>query len=186
MLNGAFENHARKSTYIRSRGLILLDVFTKQNAVNEFFDIDLNDVEPFTIILFINKKLFEGRWNGEQKYFIQLNNKEKYIWSSATLYDAAIRSKRQNWFEEWNKNTPYPTQTDILNFHHFSGDGDTENDLVMNRENKITTVSISSVCISPEKSSLQYFDLIANTSFEKQFQTSNRFQAETIINHAGK
>ncbi len=53
---------------------------------------------------------------------------------------------------------------DIIQFHLSGGDGDSHNDLRMNREGKMLTVSITSIEIFSTKSRMKYMDLQDNTT----------------------
>lgn len=162
-LNGAFVKHEPNPPYRKSRGIILLDILdTDQSIQTSFSTIDLTHIEPFTAILFNQKQLFECRWDGKQKYQRMLNIQKPYIWSSATLYDENIIQKRENWFQQWLQNNPKPTQEDLLYFHQFTGDGDQHNDLCMNRDGKVSTVSITSLAFDDNEAKLQYIDLKKN------------------------
>ena len=68
-------------------------------------------------------------------------------------------SKRRNWFEEWIGGNTLPTQEQILHFHQFTGDGDVHNDLRMNRDGKVFTVSVTSVEIGKNALAMDYLDL---------------------------
>lgn len=105
LLNGAFENHQRKTEYKKSRGLIVLDLIKEENIFNALQYIDLQNIEPFTLVIFQEKQLAEFRWDGTEKHLKILDNSRSYIWSSATLYDkstkkganfSAISSKRKD------------------------------------------------------------------------------------------
>jgi hypothetical protein len=96
-----------------------------------------------------------------------------HIWSSATLYDQEVVLKRSNWFNEWLKNHSGPTQQEILNFHQFTGDGDQHNDLMMNRDGKVFTVSVTSALIGENKITMQYVDLIQGNLVERDFPIIN-------------
>lgn len=88
-----------------------------------------------------------------------------YIWSSATLYDEAAAAKREQWFEEWLDRQVSFTQNEILNFHRFAGDGDGLNDLTMNRDGKVFTVSITGVEIKGTKAQITYLDLLDDKTY---------------------
>ena len=68
LLNGAFINHTAEPHYRKSRGLILLDILADEMPSTAFSKIDLKNIEPFTMILFQNKSLFEFRWDGVEKF----------------------------------------------------------------------------------------------------------------------
>lgn len=164
-LNGGFVTHTPQPPYRKSRGLILLDLIDHPTPYNCFLAINLNNIEPFTAVVLDNGHLFECRWDGRQKHYKQLDTSSPHIWSSATLYSPEIVEKRNSWFEEWIIKNPQPSQDDILHFHQFTGDGDCHNDLKMNRNGKVFTVSVTSVAISNSSRSMKYVDLQNNEHF---------------------
>jgi len=165
-LNGAFVKHEPKPPYRKSRGLVLIDLIDQENPYAQFLSTDLLGIEPFTAIIYEHAQLYECRWDGQKKYHTELDPSLPHIWSSATLYDDAIARKRKQWFTAWLEKNPNPTETDILHFHQFTGDGDKHNDLLMDRDGLVATVSISLVAISDEHAFLHYLDIKANQSYE--------------------
>lgn len=159
LLNGAIKAHIPKSSYRKSRGLILLDLVSAPSPADRFEESDFTDIEPFTIILFENKNLYSGKWDGQMKWLEPLSVNKPHIWSSVTLYDPVAIKKREEWFYEWLKENAYPGSLDILHFHQKGGDGDPFNDIMMNRDHKLFTNSISSIRLSPESASFRYLDL---------------------------
>ncbi len=158
LLNGAFKKHISQPAYRKSRGIIFLEIFNAALPVTCFEDIDLREIEPFTIIILKNE-LYECRWDGNKKYSRKLLRDKPYIWSSATLYDEAVVKKREHWFDIFLDKHSCPAQDDILKFHQFTGDGDKENDLQMNRNGLLFTVSITGIEIEPGISKMKYLDL---------------------------
>jgi hypothetical protein len=169
LLNGAFKKHVSQPPYRKSRGIIFLDIIAHKNPVQTFLKIDLIDIEPFTIIIFENNCLYQCRWDGQQKHWVQLKNNYPCIWSSATLYDEITVKKRERWFTNWLSKNPYPTQQDILQFHQFTGEGDTNNNLLMNRDGKMLTVSVTGIELNKQQGKMQYIDLKNNTIHQQQF-----------------
>jgi hypothetical protein len=165
ILNGAFINHAAEPPYRRSRGLILLDILANENPSAFFSKIDLENIEPFTIVLFQQKSLFEFRWDGIEKFGKQLSVHNAHIWSSATLYEGLTILKREKWFEDFLKLHTLPSQQTVIDFHRFTGDGDSSNDLLMNREGEYQTVSITSIELNNNKITTQYLDLKENKTY---------------------
>jgi Transport and Golgi organisation 2 len=160
LLNGAFEAHTPQPPYRRSRGLILLDILTASSPVTAFqHSIDLCNIEPFTLVLWSEAALYECRWDGYRKYCRALPANLPHIWSSATLYGPAVVHKREQWFSDWLQNNAHPQWNDILHFHRFTGDGDAHNDLLMNRNGSVFTVSITSIAIDNNAATFQYLDL---------------------------
>lgn len=162
LLNGGFETHIPKPPYRKSRGLILLDLIEGATPYNSFLAIKLANIEPFTAIIWDDLHLFECRWDGIQKHTKQLDERLPHIWSSVTLYSDAVIRKRNQWFDNWINRNGQPTIQDILHFHQFTGDGDSHNDLRMNRDGIVFTVSVTSLAISSHKAAMLYLDLKNN------------------------
>jgi hypothetical protein len=163
LLNGAWQPHKPEPSYRISRGLILLDLISGDSPVRRFEESDLKDIEPFTIILYDNRMLFAGYWDGFEKKIDNLDACKSYIWSSVTLYDADIREKRKQWFSQWIAVHRSPRLDDILYFHRFGGDGDLRYNLNMNRDNHLYTNSISAMQIFAHKTAFHYHDMRTNT-----------------------
>jgi hypothetical protein len=159
LLNGAIKTHQRNLPYRKSRGLVLLELITNTSPADAFEESDFNGIEPFTVILFDNKNLYSGRWDGRMKWLETMNSNTSHIWSSVTLYDPAAIRKRERWFNKWLSENLYPGTLEIIHFHQKGGDGDPFNDILMNRDYKLFTNSISSIRLSPESASFRYLDL---------------------------
>jgi hypothetical protein len=170
LLNGGFVKHTAKPPYRKSRGLVFLDIISHPQPGFCFLEISLDNIEPFTLILFIEKYLFEARWDGSQKHFTQLDESSSHIWSSVTLYSPEIISKRKLWFENWLKENKKPSHKPVFNFHRFAGDDDNTNSILMNRNNEMLTVSITGIDIRMDTATMQHFDLRDNTYALKSLQ----------------
>jgi hypothetical protein len=159
ILNGAMKAHEANRPYRKSRGLILLDLISQSSPADAFEEADFNGIEPFTVILFENKNLYSGKWDGQMKWMESLNAKKSHIWSSVTLYNPVVIRKREEWFHVWLSENAYPGSLDIIHFHQKGGDGDPFNDIMMNRNHTLFTNSISSIRLSTESASFRYLDL---------------------------
>jgi hypothetical protein len=159
LLNGGFVKHQPLPSYCRSRGLVFLDILSSDNMVTCFSTQNLGQVEPFTIILWNGITLNECRWDGDTKHVESLSPSQAHMWSSATLYDTETSEKRKCWFEDWLEKNPNPTAEDILHFHRHAGDGNIENDLLMNREDELLTLSITNMELTNDVGLMKYFDL---------------------------
>lgn len=158
-LNGGFIAHTPTPPYRKSRGLILLDLVKEDSPYQFFQALSLHNIEPFTAVIRENAQLFECRWNGQQKFATEIDIDIPHIWSSATLYDEETIAKRKGWFDYWLADKSEPNREEILHFHQFTGDGDSHNDLRMNRDGKVFTVSITSVEINTNGMEMHYLDL---------------------------
>ena len=176
LLNGAFEKHIPVPPYRKSRGKMFLNIIGDEAPVNHFHQMDLYQIEPFTLILLEKNNLYECRWDGIEKHYQQLKKNRPYIWSSITLYEKTIVLKREKWFADFLNNNPHPTQKDILEFHQFTGDGDMQNDLLMAREGAFSTVSITSMLLTADRGSMIYLDLKDKNMHEKKIEFESSFQ----------
>ena len=159
LLNGAAKKHISKGNYRKSRGLILLDILKDASPRKRWDTIYLNNIEPFTLILFENPTLYQLRWDGTKKESVLLRNNENHIWSSATLYPKAVRKKREEWFEEYMDGKTEISGENLLHFHQDTQRQDLENGLVINRKNKVKTLSITQAVIQQNKVELKYIPL---------------------------
>jgi len=176
LLNGAFEKHISVPPYRKSRGKIFLNVIADKRPVRYFHKLDLEQIEPFTLILMEEDCLYECRWDGHEKHYQQLKKHRPYIWSSATLYEKDTMEKREQWFAAFLNRNPHPTQKDILEFHQFTGDGDRNNDLLMEREGIYTTVSITSMLLTSDRGSMKYLDLKNKRLTERKIEFESSYE----------
>lgn len=176
LLNGAFEKHLTMPPYRESRGKIFLNVIADKRPARYFHELDLEQIEPFTLILLEKDSLYECRWDGSEKHYRPLKKHRPYIWSSATLYEKSIVEKREQWFASFLNRNPHPTQKDIMEFHQFTGDGDRNNDLLMEREGIYTTVSITSMLLTGDRGSMKYLDLKNNRLSEKKIEFESSYE----------
>lgn len=160
LLNGAAEKHISKDTYRKSRGIIVIDLISSSSPLNEWNRIDLQDIEPFTIILFSEKKLFHLQWNEIEKSTIELDATKKHIWSSSTLYESEIREERANWFNDFLSNKTDIKPKELLSFHQFTKSDNKNYGLQINRNNLLKTVSITQCIITKNNFTLNYIDLL--------------------------
>ena len=171
LLNGANEKHEVKIPYRKSRGLIVLDVISSFSPKDFWHEIDLENIEPFTLVLFQNEELFQLRWNGTDKETSLLDANKNYVWSSSTLYPKNIRDKRANWFYTFLDVNLTISETEMMNFHRYTEEENTENGLVINRNDELKTLSITQSVTEKNKVSILHYDLIAQKEFSKTFIT---------------
>jgi len=160
VLNGALKKHQRKSSYIKSRGVLAKEILKMKVLKDEIKSLKLTGIEPFTMVIVDwNKglKLFELIWDETHKKFTNLELAPT-IWSSSTLYSENIKKQRVDWFKNWTDNTTN-IQDSILAFHH-SEIGDKEHSVLMKRST-VETVSITSIQLKNKKTSIHYKDLLS-------------------------
>ncbi len=162
LLNGGFEKHTSTPPYRHSRGKVILD-FYKYYDVEKFLqNYNFDNIEPFSLII-INRantlSISEIRWTGKEVSFKNLPTNQSHIWSSATLYTPEIIQERKLWFDNFLQENPNCSADDMLQFHHLGGNGDIENNIKMNRENKLKTLSVTQFSVDIENFVVRYEDL---------------------------
>jgi hypothetical protein len=173
LLNGGFVNHQYLPPYRKSRGLIFLDIFDHPQPIAAFDSISLQKIEPFTLVIYQQGLLFEARWDGMEKTITELEPSQSYIWSSVTLYPHQVIQKRNQWFRSFLQTNETMNQNHILNFHRFAGDGDCANDVMMNRNDELFTVSITLLHQTNGFSTMNYFDLLNNETYSQEIVHKN-------------
>ena len=169
LLNGASEKHQWNPPYRKSRGLIVLDIIGATDPKLKWETIGLENIEPFTIVLYCQNELFQLRWNGVEKESVKLNSKENYIWSSSTLYPKNIRETRAHWFANFLNTKKEIHENELFDFHRYSEDTNKENGLVINRDNLLQTLSITQTVIEKNKVVVLYHDLLGSKETSQSF-----------------
>jgi len=159
LLNGAFERHVPTGNYAKSRGLILLEIITSESPSKHLDAINLDNIEPFTLILFNGSALIEFRWDGKDKYKSELNPNKNHIWSSATLYTKEAIAYRKRLFDRFISNHNDFNKANIVEFHSNNND-DYENGFVINRDNTLKTFSITQLVFEHNQVELNHYDLL--------------------------
>ncbi len=156
LLNGGFENHQRKNYYRKSRGIIVSELLVSEMPVVEWNLIDLENIEPFTLIVWSDNNLFQLVWDGMERHRIRLDETLSHIWSSSTLYNEDAKAKREELFQNWIAMNPPVSKLSLLNF--FKSYVDNENGFMINRSEITKTLSFSFIEISQRNAAMSYYD----------------------------
>lgn len=159
LLNGAEKKHISIGNYKKSRGIIVLELLVSDNVINKWKIMNMSNIEPFTIVFFNKKKLFQLQWNGTEKSTIPLDIKQPHIWSSATLYSPEQKEERKQWFHHFITNNRPISPKKIIDFHRFTENNNKNYGLVINRNNKVKTVSITQYVTQNNTNAITYIDL---------------------------
>lgn len=162
LLNGAFLYHKHQPPYRKSRGLMLLEAFEYQSLAAFIKNYNFCKIEPFTLVLRDQTALRELRWDGSRKYVQVLDPQARHLWASATLYSPGVIAKRKQWFEHWQAEQEQYEAPQIMSFHKSAGEGDPRNDVVMNRDGLVQTVSITQISNDHSEIQMGYHDLVNN------------------------
>ena len=190
LLNGAFVKHTPAPAYRKSRGLILLEIIGSDDPLSFFGKMNLQDIEPFTLVLYQlaesrghtvscgQDTLHELRWDGNNRHELTLDNSGSYIWSSATLYTAEIIQHRKKLFDRFVDSRETITADLIYQFHS-NNHQDDENGFVINRQTGLKTFSITQAVLQHAVSGGQdninflHSDLLQHQKFEESMPISN-------------
>ncbi len=158
LLNGGFDKHNRQEPYKKSRGIIVKELLLKSMPVLEWSEMDLENIEPFTLIVWSSGALHQLVWDGLNKHNISIDHTLPHLWSSSTLYDTEAKIKRRNLFNQWMSLHPRVDQQSLLDFFRTYANG--EDTFIMDRENKVKTISYTFVALPcHQQAVLQYYDL---------------------------
>jgi len=171
ILNGAFKNHERILPYRLSRGIMLKDFFDYADFSDFLYTFDFQNVEPFTMIVYQKMQLFELRWDGGVKHLEILDTKKCHIWSSCTLYTQEIQAKREKQFRTLLDEKAQVDAKSMKDIHVAGQVGDSENNFVMNREERVKTVSITQAKIKENVVSLEFENLLLETTHLQNMAT---------------
>lgn len=160
ILNGAFIKHKHQPPYKLSRGIMALEFFKYKNATDFFENFDFGGMEPFTMVIFDDERLYELRWDEKETHVKKLDPSKTHLWASCTLYADEWQEKRKQWFADWKQKYSVVNQNNVLDFHRNAGEGNSRYDVVMNYKDIVRTTSITSIINTNEKMSLRYEDLL--------------------------
>jgi hypothetical protein len=141
-----------------------LEYFNYQNASAFIKKLDCSQVAPFTLLMFDSSNVLnihQLRWDGDQKYIENINPNVPKLWASATLYGKTQRENRKMWFEQWIKKKSIIDGDYLRSFHTSKHTDDVQNDIVMQRDNGLQTVSVTQVQYHAGQLDMQYHDLIS-------------------------
>ena len=159
-MNGGFVPHNRKLPYRKSRGVVLKELLVSDELDPVLNGYDFVEIEPFTAVVVEWTDSLALRtvvWDGEQLHIIAEPLRPK-IWSSSPLYLDNAKAKRQHWFTDFLSKKEVVLDREMLEFHKTGGDGDIENNLIMDR-GFVKTKSITQVVGKGSAVEMYYEDL---------------------------
>jgi hypothetical protein len=179
LLNGGFEKHKHTEPYRRSRGLIVNDLLKSLNPMTEWEFLELENIEPFTLLIWNAGKLFQTVWDGNKKHFLELAVTKPLILSSSTLYTEIAKTNRTQMFNNWMETKP-PVSMDSL-FNFFNSYSDKENGFIMNRNEKVKTLSYSFIELNINSGAvLNYCDLQSNVISKNSIRMKSNVEQQWV------
>lgn len=162
LLNGGFEKHRRRKVYRKSRGVVVKDLLAAGSLHEEVERYDLKEVEPFTCIIVdwtSRLRFFELVWDASEKHFRELPP-GSYIWASSFLFSSEVRQRREEQFEQLQKERDLTADV-LLNFHS----SEEEDGMIVDRGD-LKTCSITQIVKTPEGAEMFYRDLLQENNPE--------------------
>lgn len=177
LLNGAFVKHRPTPPYRISRGKAVLDFFRYAHLSDFAATYDFSGIEPFTLVVIEEEnevRLSELRWDGTRLHLNTPDANQAHAWSSVTLYTEEVIRQRERWWQQWLHQHPVFEGEDVLDFHSLGGNGDIANDLVMNRNNELRTVSTTQILKTPHQFLMNYRDRLSGQQFKYRIFEAER------------
>lgn len=173
LLNGGFEKHVRKDFYRKSRGLIVSELLESAMPVVDWELLNMQDIEPFTLIVWSDNHLFRLVWDGNQKHRIRLDSTMPHIFSSSTLYSPVAKAYREDLFQNWIAMDPPMTKLSLLRF--FKSAPNSEDGFLMNRNEIVRTLSYSFIEMNHQgAAAFSYYDLQRFTYHHKTLELKTK------------
>lgn len=157
LLNGAFKPHNMTKKYGLSRGLVVLKSLDYKDVFDFADHFDFDSIQPFTMVDFYDT-IRELKWDGTTIYRKEYDKNKPHLWASEQMYLQKAQQDRLEWFDNLLSDKELSPQK-ILDFHFHGGNGDPENDMVMNRGNIVKTISISQISEGAHGKLVTHFDL---------------------------
>ncbi len=163
LLNGGFEKHVAGITYKYSRGLIVNALLGSNTPLTDWEDVELLNIEPFTLVVQLKHDLYQLVWDGIEKHVMALDSQMPYLWSSVTLYDKGAGENRKRLFQQWLQEQPVVTKESVFSF--FLRKADPDNGFIINRAEKLKTLSYSFLTVLKSREAIfDYYDLLKGTN----------------------
>jgi len=165
LLNGGFMPFIPDPPYRMSRGQVVIDAAAAPAILPFLENYNLEGIAPFTLLMFEKNVFLQVVWDGFKRHISELSMDQPQLWSSVTLYPPEVREWRNAIFKSWIDERQSFDRESIMAFHCLRK-GDAVNDFVMNRNDVVKTLSVTSILLHQHKGSMLHLDLENNTREE--------------------
>lgn len=161
LLNGYQQLHVKKSSYSKSRGVIipaLLAYGTLQDFINNF---SFEGIEPFTLIMLQDQCLMELGWDELKVHTNKLEFGAFHFYSSYTLYEQKTIDNRKNHMIDFLRDKELTADL-VLDYHRLSGE-DHNQYLNVSFTDQLKTVSLTQIILD-DLPSMKYESLLDSST----------------------
>ncbi len=177
LLNGGFEDHIRPGKYRKSRGQIVTALLKTVYPVVEWSMMDMEGIEPYTLVVWSEHRLFQLTWDGTVKHRLLLDEQQAWIWSSSTLYTPAVKQVRKSFFDKWMSEQPAINPESVLSF--FNRFTDEKNGFIMHRSPELKTLSYSFIELTHSGQGIFSYNDFCDLPVRKQVISMSGFIPDT-------
>ena len=131
-----------------------MEFFEGHSPLSFAEQVDLHQIEPFTLLLVDQHEFCELRYDGINRHVRMLSKAQPYIWSSVTLYNDDEAKQKENRFMSWLNAAPSLSTEQIMQFHGLHN----PNGYLLDKP-QVKTVSITSVHLQHDLLKMSYADL---------------------------
>ncbi|MCF8378413.1 MAG: NRDE family protein [Bacteroidales bacterium] len=167
LLNGGSHRHEFNPPYKHSRGLIIPEYFNHVNFEHFFNVYDFDGLEPFTLLIFEDNKIYKTVKSENDIKVSILDNSRPYMFTSSSLYPPETDHARRLDFNRWLPGKFQPTDQEILEFHKKHLFEYTKNVYRPDEGHIIKTVSITMIKNSKIGVEMDYYDLVNDMKLTK-------------------
>jgi hypothetical protein len=165
LLNGAIKPHVPNPPYRMSRGLLLLDVFEKEDFLTAFHEFDLTGIEPFQMIFISQGSIYQMLWDEQFKHVVQFHDRSSVCFFSSTLYSENHQQEKENWFIKQQSNLDVDYALHLFHLHQRRSNGAEDGCFFLNNSTHLTK-SVSQVVIAQGQSTYRHWQSWNDERFE--------------------
>ncbi len=176
LLNGGFVFHQPGlGGYRKSRGLIVTEMIGSGVLEKQWSEIELDRIEPFTLVIFSGGQLLHAVWDGSEKHIFQKDSSQGHIWSSATLYEPqAIITKQKVFFEAYAKHSETKELLSYLSDFRDSKEG-----FFIARPGMVDTLSTTIIDLQKTETSMAYHDYLDGSESRIQIPIERKVSSQS-------
>lgn len=160
LLNGGGEQHKHQPPYRHSRGLIIPEFLKATDFASFYRSFDFDGLEPFTMITFENRKIFEIVKSEEEVKVTEHDASKPLFRLSYQLFPETSINERSLEFYRWYYKRKVVTAEQVFDYHAFRTYELPHIKKYDTGEHILKTVSITQVISNNRKFQMNYYDAV--------------------------